>query len=113
LTDIPLADSGGPVVIALPAVIDQDNASTLGERLASAFGHGVSTVVADMAATVFCDSPGARMLALACLRAADNDAELRLAAAGPAVLRALELAGLGGVVPVYSRVDEALARPQA
>jgi anti-anti-sigma factor len=96
------------VVVALPAEIDLANAGAIGLELAAAFAPGVSTVVADLTATTFCDLSGARMLLLACMQAADNGAELRLAAAGPAVRHTLELRGLDRLVRIYPSLDKAL-----
>jgi anti-anti-sigma regulatory factor len=51
-----------PVVIALPAEIDMANAGPVGQQLGSALTPGVQTVIADMTATIFCDSSGISML---------------------------------------------------
>ena len=67
------------VVVVLPAEIDMANADGVGEQLRSAFTPGVTIVIADMTATVFCDSYGIRSLVLAYRRAADCHAQLRLA----------------------------------
>jgi STAS domain len=50
------------VVVALPAEIDVANAGQLGQQLGSAFAPSVTTVIADMTATTFCDSSGIKML---------------------------------------------------
>jgi anti-anti-sigma regulatory factor len=47
-----------PVIIALPAEIDMANADRVGRQLGSAFAAGVTTVIADMRVTRFCDSSG-------------------------------------------------------
>ena len=69
---------------------------------------GVTTVIADMTATTFCDSSGARILVAACEQAAADNIEMRLVVPSAFVLRALRLMGLGGL-PVYLTLDGALA----
>ena len=44
-----------PTVVTLPAEIDMVNADHIGADLQAAFAPGVTTVVADMTATTFCD----------------------------------------------------------
>jgi anti-sigma B factor antagonist len=98
-----------PKVIRLPAEIDVANARSIGEGLAAAFQRGVTTVVADMSATTFCDCAGVSMLERARLRAAANQGELRLVVSSPAVWRVFVLTGLDLLLPVYSSVTAALA----
>ena len=45
-----------PTVVTLPAEIDMVNADHIGADLQAALTPGVTTVVADMTATTFCDS---------------------------------------------------------
>src|SRR5580700_7329884 len=68
-----------PRVIVMPAELGVANANLVGEQLGSAFGPGVTVVIADMTDTIHCDSWGVRMLVLAHKRATANHAELRLA----------------------------------
>jgi anti-sigma B factor antagonist len=106
----PAPDAGSEfVVIRLPAEVDLGNADTIGRELADALAPGVVGVVADLTDTTFCDSAGTRMLALAYLQAIDNRIDLRLAIPGSAVRRALEIAGLNHVLPVFTSLDDALA----
>ncbi len=104
---------GQPVIVALPAEIDLANAGILGRELAAAFGSGISTVIADLTGTTFCDSAGASMLALVYVQALDYQVDLRLAIPGSAVRRALELSGLDRVLPVYLSLDDAVAGKSA
>lgn len=97
------------VVVALPAEIDMANAGRVGEKLGSAFAHGVRTVIADMTATRFCDSSGISMLVRAHQQAAANRTALRLVVPAPAVLRALTLVGMGDLLPIYPSLGLALA----
>jgi anti-anti-sigma factor len=95
-------------VVTLPGSIDISSARRIGEELGSVLASGATTVIADMTATTFCDSSGARILAAACERAAANNIEMRLVVPSTFVLRALKLMGLGKL-PVYVTLDGALA----
>jgi anti-anti-sigma regulatory factor len=59
MTDVPRYTE--PVVIKVPAEIDMANADEVGWRLMSAVTWG-GIVIADMTATRFCDSLGAKAL---------------------------------------------------
>lgn len=95
-------------VVTLPGSMDFSSARHLGGELGSVLASGVTTVIADMTATTFCDSAGARILVAACEQAAANNIEMRLVVPSTFVLRALALMGLGGL-PVYVTLDGALA----
>jgi anti-sigma B factor antagonist len=97
------------VVIALPAEIDMANAGRVGQQLGSACTPGVSTVIADMAATTFCDSSGISMLVRAHKHAAASKAQLRLVVPSTTVLRTLTLAGMDQLLPIYPSLSQALA----
>ena len=97
------------VVIALPAEIDMASAGRAGQQLGSAFTAGVSTVIADMTATTFCDSSGISMLVRAHQQAAANNTQLRLVVPSAAVLRALTLVGMDDLLPIYPSLSQALA----
>ena len=106
----PLASAQGrPLVFTMPLVLDAANARQIGEELRAALTPGVSTVVADLTLTTFCDPAAARMLARAQRRAIGVDAELRLAGPCASVLDVLELTGLDRMLPVYPDLEEALA----
>ena len=94
--------------VTLPGSIDVFSARRIGEELASVLASGTTTVIADMTATAFCDSSGARTLVAACQQAAANNIEMRLVVPYTFVLRALALMGLGRL-PVYRTLDGALA----
>jgi len=96
------------VVVTLPAEIDISNAGQIGEELCTAFTPGVTTVIADLTDTRFCDSSGISMLVLAHQKALTNNAELRLVAISTAVLRALTLVRIDHLLPVYSSLADAL-----
>jgi anti-sigma B factor antagonist len=97
-----------PVVVTMPAEIDISNADRVGEELCAALAPGVTTVVADMTGTRFCDSTGISMLVLAHRKALANNAELRLVAMSTAVLRALTLVRIDHFLRVYPNVADAL-----
>jgi anti-anti-sigma factor len=102
-----------PVVIALPAEIDMANAGRAGQQLGSALTPGVTTVIADMMATTFCDSSGISMLIRAHKQAATNRTELRLVVRTAAVLRALTLVKIDSLLPIHPTLSQALAAPPA
>jgi anti-sigma B factor antagonist len=95
-------------VAALPVEIDVSNADRAAGELFAAVKPGVRVVIVDMTLTTFCDSSGLRAIAQAHDRAQAQGAELRLVTAAPGVLRVLAVTGLD-TVPVYPRLDEALA----
>jgi len=99
---------GQAVVVALPAEIDVTNSDEVLATLTRSLTPGVSVVIADMTATVFCDTSGVRALVTAHQDAAARDAELRFAIPeGESVRRVLELTGIIRVLPVYASLDEA------
>jgi anti-anti-sigma factor len=98
-----------PVLVMLPTEIDIANARDVRSQLtAAALRPGVKIVIADLAATTFCDSLGTRALVQAHKRAAANGAELRLLRPCPAVLRVLELLGLDQVLAIYHTLADAM-----
>jgi anti-sigma B factor antagonist len=97
-----------PVVVALPAEIDVTNAEQVFSQLCAALGPGVDVVIADLTATVFCDSSGLRHLLFAQQRAREGDAQLRLAIPlGCPVRRVLELTGADRLLAIYPDLTEA------
>ena len=109
-------------IVAMPAEIDLTSAAAVGQELARAIGSGTRSgtrsgagsgariVVADLSATVFCDSAAIRTLLGAADDAAASGAELRLVVpdSGP-VRRIIDLLGLGQVLPVYPTLPAALS----
>ena len=105
----PLMINGVPVVTA-PAEIDVTAADQLRAVLLHAAARGHATIVVDMACTRFCDSAGLTVLVRAHKRAVAEGGELRLViAAGGAVARIFAITRLDLVIPVFGRLDEALA----
>jgi len=103
------AASNVPVVVALPAEIDVTNSEEVYQQLLAALAPGVSTVVADMMATVFCDSSGVHAIMHAQESAAARDVRMLLAvSSATSVRRVLELIGVTRLMPVYPSLREAL-----
>lgn len=102
----------GPVIVRLPAEIDIANAEDVGEQLRSAFTHGATLVIADLTATVFCDSSGLRQLLLAHRRAQARHAEVRFAIPHREVVGVLEVTEVDRLLSVYPSLNAAMsARP--
>ena len=98
----PARQTAATTVIRLPAEIDATNARRIGDELGSAFAPGVATVIADMTATTFCDSTGARALLLAHHTATAGGIDLRIVMPPSANIRRLfELTGLDQVLAIY------------
>ncbi|HEY6310282.1 MAG TPA: STAS domain-containing protein [Streptosporangiaceae bacterium] len=98
-----------PVIVPLPAEIDLANAEHVGEQLRAAFAPGVTVVIADLGSTVFCDTSGARQLALAHKRAVASNRELRVVISSAAVLRILAIMGFDRVLEIYPDLATGLA----
>jgi anti-sigma B factor antagonist len=98
-----------PAVVELPTEIDVTNSEQVYQDLVAAFAPGVDTVVADMTATVFCDSSGVHAIMHAYETADARDVHLRLAVSpSTSVRRVLQLIGVSHLIPVYPSLEEAL-----
>jgi anti-anti-sigma factor len=98
----------GLPVVTLPAELDLGNVADLREALLAACGqHPV--VVADMSATVFCDSMALRALLEGRDLAAGNGGELRLVLRAAQLLRIFAVTGFDVLFPVFGSLPEALA----
>jgi anti-anti-sigma regulatory factor len=106
MNDVP--DLTEPVVIKLPTQIDIANAGEVGSRLMSGFTWG-GVVVADMTATRFCDSLGAKVLLKAHSQASHLDCQLRFALPGGQVLRVLHLLGARANTPINDTGQRTMA----
>ena len=105
----PAGAAARTAVVTLPGSIDVFSAPRIGRELGSVLTSDVTTMIADMTATTFCDSSGARILVAACEQAAANNIEMRLVVPSAFVLRALRLMRLDRLLPVYLTLDGALA----
>jgi anti-sigma B factor antagonist len=98
-----------PVVVVLPAEIDVTNSEQVYEQLVAALAPGVSTLIADMMSTMFCDSSGVHAIMHAYEIAAARDVQMRLAvSSATSVRRVLELIGVSHLMPVHASLQEAL-----
>jgi anti-sigma B factor antagonist len=98
-----------PVVVTFPDAFDISNAGDLAKQIRTAITPGVSTVVADLTGTEFCDSAGLRVIVLAYDWAKVGHVELRLAVPPGPALVVLKLVGLDQLLPIYPSLDKALA----
>ena len=105
----PVAWAGRRAVVGFPAHGDAPNAARTGERLLEALDRGAAVVIADMAATVWCDHAGVDTLVRAHQRALVRQAELRLVVSAPAVRQLVRAEGLDRLVAVYPSLEAAVA----
>jgi anti-anti-sigma factor len=103
----PVGSQSVAVVVRIPAEVDLENAEDVQAELFEAVSSGAAVVIADMTGTTFTDSMGARALVLAHKIAAEQGAELRVAAPSPSVLRVLSMLKLDTYLSVYSTVAQA------
>ena len=99
--------AGRLVTIALPGEVDFLNASEVRDALDLALQSGAAVVIADATQTTFCDCAGVTALIRAHRQAAASGKCLRVASAGHAVRRAIELTGADQVLAVYQTVAAA------
>jgi anti-sigma B factor antagonist len=99
---------GGLPVVSAPEEIDISNAAELSSALQAAAARH-STIIADLGSTEYCDSSGLNVLVRALRRAQDQGGELRLVASTSAVLRILNVTGVGKILKVYASLEDALA----
>lgn len=102
--------SGVPVVIT-PEEIDITNADGLRAALLRAAAQARTTYVVDMTRTRFCDSAGLQAMIGAHRRARAEGGEVRFVVTGPAVRRILAIMAIDRLIPLFGRLDEALALP--
>jgi anti-sigma B factor antagonist len=102
---------GRVAIVTLPAEIDLSNAELVHQDLASVVVQGATRVIADMTATMFCDSAGITALVRVVQQAIAHGSGLRLAASAPAVTRVLALTGVDKLIEVYPSVAAAMADP--
>ena len=99
-----------PVVVELPAEIDVTNSEQVYQQLIGVLAPNITTVVADMTATLFCDSSGVHAIMRAYESAAARDITMRVAVSpGGSVHRVLELIGAARLMPVHPSLADALS----
>jgi anti-sigma B factor antagonist len=99
---------GGVPVVSAAEEIDISNAGEFRSALQSA-ATGHPMIVADLSLTEYCDSSGLNVLVRALRRAEDQGGELRLVASTSAVLRILNVTGVGKILKVYANLEDALS----
>jgi len=105
------AGPGAPVVVPLPTEIDVTNCGEVFEQLAEVLAPGVDTVIADMTATLFCDSSGVHAIMRAYESAAARDITMRVVVSPDgSVHRVLELIGVSRLLPVHPTLEDALSK---
>jgi anti-sigma B factor antagonist len=104
---------GGVPVVAAPEEIDITNAEMLRSALLKAAARRPGPLVVDMTRTQFCDSSGPHALVAAHKRAEAEGREVLLVIPSAVVLRVFALTGVDRVIPNFTSLAEALARPPA
>ena len=100
---------GSWAVVTLPQEVDVSNSQQIGQQLASLADQGAVMLIADMTATTFCDTSGARELIAARKHAYSGRAEIRLVVTAHAVLRVFEIIGLGDLFDIFPDLAAALS----
>jgi anti-anti-sigma factor len=95
-------------VVSAPAQVDARNAGDVLAWLLSVIREGPATLIVDLTATAFCDSSGLNSLVQAFRRAGAAGVEMRLAVAGPAVRRMLQITGIDQLIGAYPSVPASL-----
>jgi anti-sigma B factor antagonist len=102
---------GGVLVVVAPEEIDITNAEALRSALLKAAASGPGPLVVDMTRTQFCDSSGPHVLFAAHERAQAEGREVLLVIPSAVVLRVFALIGVDRMIPNFTSLAEALARP--
>ncbi|GGV87297.1 STAS domain-containing protein [Streptomyces massasporeus] len=98
----------GVRVVTLRGEIDRDVQGAFREALLGA-GETVPTrIVADLSNVTFMDSSGINVLIAAHLQTKDVQGWVRIAGAPPAVLRVLQVTGVGTFISCHPSVEQAL-----
>ncbi|MFE6749781.1 STAS domain-containing protein [Kitasatospora purpeofusca] len=112
LTARPQPVDDGAAVCVLVGDLDIETLPPAEQALDEALRTRPGVLVVDLEQVGFCDSSGLNLLLKARLSTTAAGAELRLAAASPAVLRLLELTGADTVFQLHPSVADALAAPR-
>ena len=102
---------GGVPVVVAPEQIDITNAEALGSALLTAAASAPGPLVVDMTRTEFCDSSGPHALAAAHRRAEAEGREVLLVVPSALVQRIFALTGVDRMIPSFTSLADALARP--
>jgi anti-sigma B factor antagonist len=104
-----MPEDTGWAVVPLPDRISSANAEQLRKRLLWVISCGAAVLVADLTATLSCDSAGTEALLQVYQRGVASGTELRLVVTAEAVRRALRLGGLSHLVLMFPTPAAALA----
>jgi anti-anti-sigma factor len=99
----------GWMVVPLPERISSANAGLVRKRLSWVIDHGAAVLVADLTATVSCDSSGTAALLQVYQHGVAAGTELRLVVTAEAVRRSLRIGGLAHLVQLFPTPGAALA----
>jgi anti-sigma B factor antagonist len=102
---------GGVLVVVAPEEIDITNAEALRSALVKAAASAPGPLVVDMTRTRFCDSSGPHALFAAHKRAEAEGREVLLVIPSALVLRVFALTGVDRMIPSFTSLADALARP--
>ena len=105
-----LVTTARPIVVTMPAEIDNGNAEHVRRRLSAALGSGTAVVIADLIPTTFCSTAGIREIVRAHRHAADRGIDLRVVVSPSGhVQRVLTMCGLDRLVACYPTLSAARA----
>jgi anti-anti-sigma factor len=96
-------------VVALAGQLDIESAPTLRAAVDGLLARSLSRIVVDLGKLSFCDSIGLSTFLVAHKHCTAAGGYLRLAAPEPFLVRVIGVIGLGGRLPVYRTVADALA----
>ena len=97
-----------PEIVTFPAEVTISNSKAVGAALLGAFRPGVTVVIADLRATVACDSAGVSHLWIAGNHAICTGRQLRIVVGDGAVRQALHDLGADQTLPLYPDMEAAL-----
>ena len=95
-----ISDVTDPPVMTVRGEVDLASAPKLAAAMTELIDRGYSHVAVDLGAVEFIDSSGLGVLVGSLRRLREQDGDLVLRAASPAVARILELTGLDGLLPL-------------
>ena len=110
--EIRSADDGGVMVIGVSGRLDSVTSDALDKEVRTQLAAGRTRLVFDLSALDYISSAGLRVLLMAA-RALRGKGSLALAAPQPRVQQVFDIAGVGGLVPVYESTTEAVGALKA
>jgi anti-anti-sigma factor len=99
----------GHTLVTLAGECDLNTGRPLRDVLTSEVSRGARRLIVDLTSLTFMDSTGLQVLLSTRSVLAVRGGTLMLAAPQPVVARILELTGANQVIPVYGRLEDALA----